>query len=234
MVTSSGPLPFLPQHLISTIPLPILEPLIPIPYKPPHLTHNRASTVAVVNLVFPPTSKPFHPPGFGYLIPRPVTDYPKEAPEGTDISHALLGTVFDDAIPTTPTPESASAAMSGPASSPQPSRLTCMLGGPYPLPNPLPPLEDIVPPLLRTLAFHLGIEPAEIPEPLHTAINLQKDSIPTYSVGHVERMRELTLALEDEGTWKGRMNIIGSGVGSVSLGDCVKAGREAALKVSKS
>jgi oxygen-dependent protoporphyrinogen oxidase len=47
-------------------------------------------------------------------------------------------------------------------------------------------------------------------------------------------MHELTLALGDEGPWKGRMNIIGSGVGGVSLADCAKAGRDAAIKVSKS
>ncbi|KAF9506642.1 hypothetical protein BS47DRAFT_1305007 [Hydnum rufescens UP504] len=230
--TSTGSLPFLPERVISTIPLPILEPLIPTSHKLPHLTHNSASSVTVINFVFPPTPKPIHPTGFGYLIPRPIADYPKEAPEGTDMSYALLGTVFDDAIPTTPL-ESVSVEPSDSSSSLQPSRLTCMLGGPYPLPSPLPPLEDIVPPLLRTLASHLGIAPTDIPEPLHVAIHEQKDCIPTYDVGHVERMRELSVALGDGGAWRGRMDVIGTGVGGISVGDSVKAARETALKLSQ-
>jgi hypothetical protein len=53
--------------------------------------------------------------------------------------------------------------------------------------------------------------------------------IPTYTPGHVQRMKEMQSVLQD-GVWKGRLDVIGAGVSGVSVGDCVKMGREAAAR----
>jgi protoporphyrinogen/coproporphyrinogen III oxidase len=87
-------------HVISALPLPVLDSILQPPtavaagaaastdksFLPlPHLRENPHSSVTVLNLVFPnnppnsstaePTTTttitPLHPPGFGYLIPRP-------------------------------------------------------------------------------------------------------------------------------------------------------------------
>jgi oxygen-dependent protoporphyrinogen oxidase len=48
--------------------------------------------------------------------------------------------------------------------------------------------------------------------------------IPTFSVGHLERMDELRTVLKGA-PWVGRLEIIGAGIGGVSVGDCVEAGK---------
>ena len=185
----------------------------------PHLLTNPSSSVTVVNLVFPPTSRPIHPDGFGYLIPRPSTDYPAS-------SLGMLGTVFDScALPTQDRllPLSASA-----SSTPSPSgftKVTVMLGGPYGAPTPAPSSAAFLPTLLDTLRRHLGrAEP--LPEPCLVRIREHKDCIPTPTVGHTARVAELTAAVRER--WGPNAAVIGAGVGGVSVGDCVESGRRAA------
>jgi oxygen-dependent protoporphyrinogen oxidase len=48
--------------------------------------------------------------------------------------------------------------------------------------------------------------------------------IPTLSVGHLERMDGLRAVLKAL-PWNGRLEVIGAGVGGVSVGDCVEAGK---------
>ncbi|KAH9067554.1 hypothetical protein EDB87DRAFT_1583847 [Lactarius vividus] len=71
--------PLRATHIISALPLPVLDSVLstgaagtaisPLP----HLLANPHSTVTVLNLVFaaPPSPRSLHPPGFGYLVPRP-------------------------------------------------------------------------------------------------------------------------------------------------------------------
>lgn len=47
--------------------------------------------------------------------------------------------------------------------------------------------------------------------------------------GHLERMAEMRSVLEDK-VWGGRMEVIGAGVGGVSVGDCVEAGKRAGAR----
>lgn len=91
-----------------------------------------------------------------------------------------------------------------------------MLGGPYKRAD-IPEST-----LLSHLASHLG--GVTLPEVLYSRIQNQKDCIPTFAPGHLERMGELRRVLR-EGPWKGRLEVIGAGVGGVSVGDCVEAGR---------
>lgn len=55
-------------------------------------------------------------------------------------------------------------------------------------------------------------------------IHDHKSCIPTLSVGHLDRMDELRAVLKGA-PWDGRLEVIGAGVGGVSVGDCVEAGK---------
>ncbi|KAG8752453.1 oxygen-dependent protoporphyrinogen oxidase [Ceratobasidium sp. 428] len=196
--TSSGLFTF--SHVISTLPLPILSEKLPTSRPLPHLHYNPHSSVHVANIVFPPPSAPIHPPGFGYLVPRPLADYRSS-------TCPVLGCVFDSTV----------------SSKSRPTVVTMMLGGPFSLPSEPIPLNQ----LLSILAGHLGAE--SLPEPLAYRYHVQKDCIPTPLVGHLDRMAELRDAVQQD--WNGRLQVIGSGVGGVSLGDCVRGGRTAALNI---
>ena len=96
--------------------------------------------------------------------------------------------------------------------------MTVMLGGPYSLSSP-----PSIPSIVDSLSAHLG---TSLPEPVAYRMHEHKNAIPTYGLGHVQRMEELEDVLAGE-PWDGRLEIIGAGVGGVSLGDCVEAGKRA-------
>ncbi|KAI1794318.1 Protoporphyrinogen oxidase [Ganoderma leucocontextum] len=214
------------SHIVSAMPLPHLHRLLSAPSVAhpsnaplPHLLANPSSSVTVVNLVFPPTTRPIHPDGFGYLIPRPTTDYPSS-------SLGMLGTVFDScALPIQ------DRLLSSPSASPPPSRftkLTVMLGGPYGAPTPSLSSPAFIPTLLDTLRRHLGrTEP--LPEPCLVRVREHRDCIPTPTAGHVGRVAELAAAVRER--WGANAAVIGAGVGGVSVGDCVESGRRAAYSL---
>jgi protoporphyrinogen/coproporphyrinogen III oxidase len=210
VVTTTGEV-LKPTHIVSALPLPKLHTLLQPSTSLPHLNANSSSSVTVMNLVFPSTpERPIHPPGFGYLIPRPPTDYDTQHP-------GILGTIFD----------SCSTSAQDTVAQDRIVKLTVMLGGPHPL----TPAHTAVPTVLRHLAHHLaspaqGQSPVDLPEPLLCRVHNHVDCIPTLSVGHVERMRELAAVLAGE-PWCGRLEVVGAGVGGVSVGDCVRAGRRA-------
>ncbi len=167
------------------------------------------STVTVVNIVFPPTKAPVHPAGFGYLIPRPEGDYGSE----TDPS-GFLGTVFDSCT--------LAAQDSGDAGF---TKLTVMMGGPHTLDRAQSEPSHV----LAHLARHMG-RLEGLPEPVLYEKCEHVDCIPTPAVGHLKRMAGLQAVLRDpSGPWRGRLEVIGAGVGGVSVGDCVEAGRNAGL-----
>lgn len=91
-----------------------------------------------------------------------------------------------------------------------------MLGGPHPL----TPNHTSLRTILAQLSHHLG---HDLPEPLLVRVHRHEKCIPTLGVGHVERMDELRAALQTK--WEGRLEVIGAGVGGVSVGDCVEAGK---------
>jgi oxygen-dependent protoporphyrinogen oxidase len=253
-------------HVISALPLPVLDSIL----QPragaastadksslPHLRENPHSSVTVLNLVFPnnpppnsstaepttttTTMTPLHPPGFGYLIPRPEHGYdgslasePQPGRDGGEEEEptlepepelGFLGVVFDTAS----LPEQDHDGENH-ADAAKFTKLTAMLGGPYlsAREEPSSSLSDaqLVEAVLRRISSHLG---HALPPPVHYAVHRNAESIPTYLVGHTARMGELRRALH--GRWGGRMKVIGAGVGGVSVSDCVKAGRQAASEV---
>ncbi|CAE6351817.1 unnamed protein product [Rhizoctonia solani] len=188
------------SHLVSTLPLSEISDIISSEQQAPNLRTNPYTTVHVVNMVFPPNQTPIHPPGFGYLVPRPEAGY-------DSADSPVLGCVFDSAT----------------ASAHKPTVVTLMLGGPFPIQSTPLSLDSI----LSLLARHLGHE--RLPEPIDHRYHVQRDCIPTPLVGHLDRMTILREAIERE--WDGNFQIIGSGVGGVSLGDCVRDGRAVAMNI---
>lgn len=65
-----------------------------------------------------------------------------------------------------------------------------------------------------------------LPPPVHVDITHNAQCIPTMTPGHMERMNELKQTLLQD-PWNGRLEVIGAGVGGVSVADCVSQGRGA-------
>ncbi|GBE83941.1 Protoporphyrinogen oxidase [Sparassis crispa] len=224
-VKSASGATFTASHLVSALPLPMLSTLVqssPTVPSLPHLTANGASTVALVNFIFPCAPSRLHPPGFGYLVPRPSAGYNgADAPEDASAKEnpiGLLGTVFDSCALADQDTNAANV-----------TKVTAILGGPY-LTAPAPPSytgESFVPDLLKTLEAQLSLS-SPIPEPLLVRVHHHTDCIPTLGVGHLTRMEELKGVLEKE--WNGRLEVIGAGVGGVSVGACVESGRNVGTK----
>jgi protoporphyrinogen/coproporphyrinogen III oxidase len=154
----------------------------------------------VANLVFPAPPSEIHPEGFGYLIPRPASDY-------SHISPAILGTVFD------------SCSLHAQDTSIQITKLTVMMGGPYPS---LTAENTSLSFIMRTLEEHLQ---RRLPDPIFWKVWRNENCIPTFTPGHLERMEEMRNVLRDR--WEGRLEVIGASVGGVSVGDCVEASKRA-------
>ncbi|KAG6830849.1 hypothetical protein H0H87_006909 [Tephrocybe sp. NHM501043] len=204
-----------PSHIVSALPLPVLTTILPSASshaRPlPYLTSNPTSSVTVVNLIFAVPPNTLHPPGFGYLVPRPRGGYPGP----TDVPNMLgvLGTVFDSCtLPAESKNDS------------EYTKLTVMLGGPYR--SPLPANDDEL--RSRVLEYLSESLQTSLPEPVAFRVWRHMDCIPTPTVGHVARMEDLRKVLEEtegRGAWRGRLAVIGAGVGGVSVGDCVEAGK---------
>ncbi|KAF8954755.1 protoporphyrinogen oxidase [Flammula alnicola] len=217
-------------HVVSALPLPILQGLIsestsgthPLP-QIPHLADNPTSTVRVVNLVFPCPPKDIHPEGFGYLIPRPASGYPNPSDSS---SSGILGIVFDScSLHEQDLPHTEDYYNNAPH-----TKLTVMTGGPYPK-LPLPPQlvsseSTSIPPFIRSLLDKLEVQLGRhIPDPVYWRIWNNEACIPTLLPGHLERMEEMQAVLHDSVGWNGKLVVVGAGVGGVSVGDCVEAGR---------
>lgn len=156
----------------------------------PHLSANPAVTVGVVNLAFPSDfSLPIQ--GFGYLIPRTVSR--------ANNPHQVLGVVFDSDM------------LGGQ------TRLTVMMGGHYWNGKAIPSQDDLSRQALETLRLH-GLVPNDV-EPVASQVRIQKDCIPQYAVGHVQRMTELHQQLTER--FNGKLGVVGSSYSGVGINDCV-------------
>ncbi|KAH6912736.1 protoporphyrinogen oxidase [Coprinopsis sp. MPI-PUGE-AT-0042] len=224
------------SHVISTLPTPILYNLLPNSLRQEHrsdlsaLVANTTSSVHVVNIVFPGPPSTIHPAGFGYLIPRPPSGYPSTA--SLNDQFGILGTVFDSCSLSA---QEASASPGDPFRTSKLTKLTVMIGGPYPLP-PLPPhlsssnpdgslntLPPYVQTVLRQLSIHLN---RQLPGPIYWRVVPNDQCIPTLSPGHLERVNKLHDSLRS--MFGGRLTVAGAGIGGVSMGDCAEGGRKAA------
>ncbi|KAJ7126568.1 hypothetical protein C8R43DRAFT_1134892 [Mycena crocata] len=203
-ITTNRTNPIKPSHIVSALPLPVLNKIIPESHPLPYLTTNPFSSVTAINLVFP--SAKIYPPGFGYLVCRPADDYPAD-------DAGILGVTFD------------STALPGQDSLTPGERITkvtVMMGGPHRSPD------TSLPVVLAHLQYHLNRR-KPLPEPLVTRTWHHKNCIPTPLPGHLERMQKLREALREKG-WDGRMEVIGAGVKGVSIGDCVESGKTVGME----
>ncbi|KAJ7126250.1 hypothetical protein C8R44DRAFT_781451 [Mycena epipterygia] len=198
-ITTKRTNPIKPSHVVSALPLPVLNKIIPESHPLPYLTTNPSSSVTAINIVFP-TAK-IYPPGFGYLVCRPEDDYPAD-------DAGILGVTFDSA---------SLSAQDSLTAGERITKVTVMMGGPH------RSLDTSLPVVLAHLQYHLNRR-KPLPEPLVTRTWQHKNCIPTPLPGHLERMRKLTEALGENG-WGGRLEVIGAGVKGVSVGDCVESGK---------
>lgn len=161
---------------------------------------NYATTVRVVNLYYEnPSLLPPGINGFGYLIPRSIPF--DQNPE------CGLGVIF-----------SAGVANDG---SPLGTQLTVMFGGHYwdGWKDSDYQDHDSALEMARTmLERHLGIKE----KPLVTSSKLQKNAIPQYTVGHLDRMYLLSKTVRDE--WDKRLTLTGNWYNGVGVPSCVKQG----------
>jgi len=112
------------------------------------------------------------------------------------------------------------------------TKLTMMTGGPYPLsPNALPAKlssadNEVTPPFMRSLLDQLQIQLGRrVPDPVCWRIRKNEACIPTLLPDHLKRMEKMNAILQNE-PWAGRLEVIGAGVGGVSVPDCIEAGRQ--------
>ncbi|KAI9271380.1 protoporphyrinogen oxidase [Sporodiniella umbellata] len=189
------------DHIISTLPSPVLDSLIP--HKLPHLKYNPSADVAVVNLAYTEDVSLGYD-GFGFLTPHRDSPYLNPVP-GT------LGVVFDS--------------NSLPIASEKATKLTVMMGGsdwddafgPVSI-DALDP-EVALERAREAVSTFLGIHAT----PIASKVHLQKQCIPQYLVGHQQRMRSLHHALEKD--YGHHLSVSGASYLGVSVPDCIKNSR---------
>ncbi|GAB7344487.1 hypothetical protein MBLNU457_2324t1 [Dothideomycetes sp. NU457] len=170
-----------------------------------------AVTVMTVNLYY--RTPYLHPPGFGYLIPlaTPLEQNPERA----------LGVVFDTSYSSDPGSETDTKDMYGPhqdSVSSRGTKMTVMLGGHYWSDWPgFPTDEEGLEMAKSLLRRHLGITE----DPAASAVNLQKDCIPQYTVGHEKRIRSIHQKLLDD--YSGKLRIASNWARGVGVNDCLRS-----------
>ncbi|KAM6503230.1 protoporphyrinogen oxidase [Amanita muscaria] len=204
-------------HVVSTLPLPILHDILSSSsgsLRLPHLTTNPNTTVTVVNIVFAAPSDSIYPAGFGYLVPRRADADNTTDDVDTDVL-PIIGTVFDSC---------SLSAQDDPATF---TKITVMIKGDHPLPpsptltsTSTPAIPELILQILSSLSTHLA---RELPDPVFWRAHVNRNCIPTYTPGHRKRMQDITTKAQE--AWNSRLVVVGSGMGGVSVGDCVRAGR---------
>ncbi|KAI8988420.1 protoporphyrinogen oxidase [Mycotypha africana] len=192
------------EHVIST--LPSIDLKKTLQQKPlPHLCHNPSVDVAVVNMAYSPEEATLKYDGFGFLTPHRDTKYPMPLP-GT------LGVIFD------------SNALKG-QDTKKCVKLTAMMGGSdwkdafgnVPI-DQLDP-KDAYDYARKVMDTYLGIRA----DPTHSLVNLSKQCIPQYLVGHESRMLELHHAVK--ANYGHLMSLTGASYLGPSVPDCIKHSR---------
>jgi oxygen-dependent protoporphyrinogen oxidase len=224
--------------IVSTLTPRTLDTIIPQDCRLPHLSYNPATSVGVVNFVFPAPADTIHPAGFGYLVPRsassvlfPIENATEQPPSPNP--DGIIGVIFD------------STSMTGVEDSPLVAshftKLTVMMGGPHWSTYPSEPTMPSSPPIpipspeqlpSKALAHLKKVFP-HIPDPVLSEGFIQKECIPTYLIGHGQRLRQLHETME-QSAWAGKLVLIGSGYGGVGVNDCVGMAEQTVLKLAAS
>ena len=167
-----------------------------------------SSTTHVTNFIFPPSEEPLHPLGFGYLIPRPIEGY-----ESEENSQGMLGTIFD------------TVSMGRQDTAKGYTKMGIISGGPYPSAS-AGPNADV---LLRDLRKHLG-DRYDLPDPIYSTTTECKECIPLFEPGHLKWVEKLRGTLKYFG--ENKVQIIGAGIGGVSIPDCIEQGRSSSVEIT--
>jgi protoporphyrinogen/coproporphyrinogen III oxidase len=222
------------SHVLSTLPIPALDQLMLrharraaperthiLPHADPDArTFPYASTV-LVRLVFPPTadafSLPLHPPGAGFLVPRPLAGYADRRAAG------ILGVAFDSSVASAQDYELRDDGDEGSArgayGSSRFTKMTAVLGGPFPL----TPAQVEPAAVVQRLSEYLG---RELPKPTLARVHVCPRCVPAYVVGHARRIGDVHAAVRDS---KLKLAIAGAGVMGADVDTCVAVARGAAL-----
>ncbi|CDM35397.1 hypothetical protein DTO013E5_7895 [Penicillium roqueforti] len=168
-----------------------------------------AVTVLVVNLYYPnPNLLPVED-GFGYLIPRSIP-YEQNPECGLGVIFASSSSVGNGTDPSSSEVNQDSAPG---------TKITVMLGGHYWDGFEEYPDHDTAVKMARDmLKRHMNITDT----PTVTRSRLQKDAIPQYTVGHLDRMYKLSDTVRKD--YQKRLILAGNWYNGVSVGDCVKQG----------
>jgi len=208
------------SHVISALSPGHLSNIVMDPSLASTLKKIPAVTVMTVNLYY--RTPGLHPPGFGYLIPlaTPIDQNPERA----------LGVVFDTSYAPDPNPELRGDDMQGPIQDTVSSRgtkLTVMLGGHYWNDWPVFPTEEEGLAMAKSLlSRHLGITE----EPAAHMVNIQKDCIPQYTVGHEQRLKDVHAKLID--TYGGKFRVAGNWARGVGVNDCLRSAWDVARELT--
>ncbi|KAI9925138.1 oxygen-dependent protoporphyrinogen oxidase [Aspergillus wentii] len=165
--------------------------------------HNYAVTVMVINLYYPnPDLVPVK--GFGYLIPRSIP-FEQNPERALGVIFASDSSVGQDTAPGT--------------------KLTVMMGGHWWddwKESDYPDHDTAVSMCQSLLERHLGITD----QPTIARSRLQRNAIPQYTVGHLDRMNELSRNVRHE--FMNRLTLAGSWYGGIGVADCIRQGYLAA------
>ncbi|EMC95737.1 hypothetical protein BAUCODRAFT_71155 [Baudoinia panamericana UAMH 10762] len=175
---------------------------------PPLIPAIPSVTVMTVNLYY--RTPGLNPPGFGYVIPQatPFENNPERA----------LGVVFDTGYAPSPTDLDLKRG----------TKLTVMLGGHWWNGWPSFPDEKEGLALAQSVVQrHLGI--TEQPEAWQ--VNMQKDCISQYTVGHEKKLKTAHSNLLRE--YKGRLRVAGSWMSGVGVNDCLRSAWDAARSLKE-
>lgn len=205
-----------PTHVISALPVKQLAAVL----RAANTKHNDAllklaasrspesSTIHVTNFIFPPSEKPLHPLGFGYLIPRPADGY-----ESEENSQGMLGAIFD------------TVSMGRQDTADGYTKIGIISGGPYSSASTGPDVDV----LLGDLRKHLGAR-YDLPDPVYSMTTECKECIPLFEPGHLKWVEKLKGTLKYYG--ENKVQIIGAGIGGVSIPDCIEQGRSSSVGVT--
>ncbi|KAJ5720607.1 uncharacterized protein N7483_008541 [Penicillium malachiteum] len=173
--------------------------------------HNYATSVMVVNLYYP-NMNPTDFNGFGYLIPRsiPYGQNPECALGVIFASASSVGWKFTNFDLNFVNQDTAPGA-----------KFTVMMGGHYWdhwKDSDYPDDESATKMARSVLERHLGITA----QPEVTRCRMQKNAIPQYTVGHLDRMYDLSETVREE--FNRRLVLAGNWYTGVGVNDCVRSG----------
>ena len=169
-----------------------------------------ATTVMVVNLFYPDPNL-LSVDGFGYLIPRSI-----QVDQNPEFG---LGVIFASASSSGEAPRAPHDFVT--QDTVPGTKLTVMMGGHYWdgwQKSDFPDHDSAVRMARAMLERHLGITDA----PTAAGSRLQHNAIPQYTVGHLDRMYDLSKTVKQD--FNQRLVLAGNWYNGIGVGDCVRQG----------